>query len=303
MEKWTNTNKQETDRQTNKKNSRFRNNRISIFKFWCYSSNIQYWCWYLSRISVVVLPGGWVLFFFLFCFVLFFQRQLLSQLLPSVRCSLSLGSEISSAAQQLSCFGIGFSLCWFTGGLFLCLSLFLWGKLSDLSANPCCVLWCSMFVFQFFGVNWLWMLLTGSGDELFGPLSALFQAAAYHLPAVSPSAFQPLFTESSWRSAPCSSPLLQCTRSTPSPLCCVLVFSSLFIQLFFFLQGRGQSVLGAMLVYPRGGWENTTWCLVLTCWSAECLPSRYGAGSWWHRQPTCSLSVTWHGEAFHVLGV
>jgi hypothetical protein len=30
------------------------------------------------------------------------------------------------------------------------------------------------------------------GDEICGPLSALFQAAAYHLPTVSPSAF-PVF--------------------------------------------------------------------------------------------------------------
>jgi hypothetical protein len=36
------------------------------------------------------------------------------------------------------------------------------------------------------------VLLTGSGDELCGPLPALFQVAAYHLPAVSLSAF-PVF--------------------------------------------------------------------------------------------------------------
>jgi hypothetical protein len=33
------------------------------------------------------------------------------------------------------------------------------------------------------------MLFIGSGDELCGLLPALFQAAAYHLPAVIPSAF------------------------------------------------------------------------------------------------------------------
>jgi hypothetical protein len=57
------------------------------------------------------------------------------------------------------------------------------------------------------------------------------------------------------------SPLLQCTYNT-LPLCCVLVFSSLFIQFFFFCGAGGQSVQGAMLVYPRCGWGNTdAWCL------------------------------------------
>jgi hypothetical protein len=51
----TNTNKQET-KQTNKKvpgsvTIEFQ----SYFKFWCYSSSIQSWCWYLSRSSVDVL--------------------------------------------------------------------------------------------------------------------------------------------------------------------------------------------------------------------------------------------------------
>jgi hypothetical protein len=46
-----------------------------------------------------------------------------------------------------------------------------------------------LIIFQFCCVVWLWMLLTGSGDELCGPLPTLFQAAAYHLPTVSPSAF------------------------------------------------------------------------------------------------------------------
>jgi hypothetical protein len=69
-----------------------------------------------------------------------------------------------------------------------------------------------LIVFQFWGIIWLWMLLTGSEDELCGLLSALFQAAAYHLLTVRPSAF-PAFVY--WKfpqgSAPCSSPLLQCT--------------------------------------------------------------------------------------------
>jgi hypothetical protein len=50
--------------------------------------------------------------------------------------------EISSVADQLSCFVVGFSLCWFTGGFFLFLTLFLCGQVSDPSASSllsgCC---------------------------------------------------------------------------------------------------------------------------------------------------------------------
>jgi hypothetical protein len=37
-----------------------------------------------------------------------------------------------------------------------------------------------------------------------------------------------------------------------------------------------------MLLYPIGGCGNTTWCLVLTCLSARCFPSRFGASVCWH---------------------
>jgi hypothetical protein len=54
----------------------------------------------------------------------------------------SSGSRVSSEAHQLSCFGVGFSLSLITGDFFLCLATFLWGKVSDLSADPllsaCC---------------------------------------------------------------------------------------------------------------------------------------------------------------------
>jgi hypothetical protein len=63
-----------------------------------------------------------------------------------------------------------------------------------------------------------------------------------------------------------------------------------------------QTAQGVMLVYPRGGWRNSKGCLTLTCWPAECLPSRFGAGVWW-QQPSCFLSVTWSGEAFYGLGL
>jgi hypothetical protein len=137
---------------------------------------------------------------------------------------LSSGSAISSVAQQLSCFGVGFSLCWITEGLFLCPVPILWGKISDLSAGPL-LLACRdgfLIMFQFCSVVWVWMLLVGSGDELCGPLHALFQVAAYHPPAVGPSAFPGfVYWKFAWRLAPRSSSLLRCAFSNSTPLLCV----------------------------------------------------------------------------------
>jgi hypothetical protein len=120
-------------------------------------------------------------------------------------------------------------------------------------------------VFQFCRAIWLWVLLTGSGDELCGPLPALFQTVAYHPPTVSPPAFPALVY---WKfmqiSAPC--PLsFSGVLSASCPLCCVLVFSSLLIVLFFFFAGGSQSAQGAMLVYttglgiPSDAWHSPVW--------------------------------------------
>jgi hypothetical protein len=128
------------------------------------------------------------------------------------------------------------------------------------------------------------MLVTCSGDELCGLLSALFQAVAYHPPTVSPSAFPVFFYwKFTQRSAPCSSPLLWCTQCT-LPLLLHVLFSSLFIiELFFFFQGRGQSSQGAMLIYPRGSCGNAACCLfahLLFCISqADLEPVSGSAGA------------------------
>jgi hypothetical protein len=62
--------------------------------------------------------------------------------------------ENSSVVLQPSCFGVGFSLCWFTGGLFFCLVPFLWGKARDPSARPLLSACCDglLIVFQFCSV-------------------------------------------------------------------------------------------------------------------------------------------------------
>jgi hypothetical protein len=202
----------------------------------------------------------------------------LSQLLPQWGEGCLQVPEISSVANWLSFFGVGFLLCWFIGGLFLCLVPFFWGQVRDLSASSLLSVYYAglLTVFQFCSIVWLWMLLTSSGDELCGLLFALFQAAAYHLPTVSPSAF-PVFVywKFAWRSAPCLSPRLQCAQSTPPPLLRVafqlLVYCSV---VFFFLQDGGQSFQGAMLVYASGSCGNTTCRLfahLLVCVSQAAL--------------------------------
>jgi hypothetical protein len=135
------------------------------------------------------------------------------------------------------------------------------------------------------------MLLTGSEDKLCRLLLSLFQAVAYHLATVSPSAFQPLITESSHGDQLLPPPPFFGALSTTPPLYCVLVFSSLFIQ-FFWLEG--QSAQGA------GG--KTEWCLTLTCLVCQVSPKHIWC--WWLEvATTCFLSVTWHGEALLGLEV
>jgi hypothetical protein len=100
----------------------------------------------------------------------------------------------------------------------------------------------------------------GSGNKLCGALSVLFQAAAHHPPTASHLLSQALCTESSREDQLLAPPLFSSMLRTPYPLLHVL-FSSLFIIIIFFLRGRGQSVQGAMLVYPRGNCGNTMCCL------------------------------------------
>jgi hypothetical protein len=129
------------------------------------------------------------------------------------------------------------------------------------------------------------MLLTGSGDEFCGLLSALFQALAYHPPTVGPSAFLVfVYSKFAQRSAPCHCPLLWCAQSTPPSLLCVL-FSSLFIIQFFsfvlFCFAGWRSLYpGAMLVYPRDSCGSTTCSLfahLLVCVSQVGLEPGSGA--------------------------
>jgi hypothetical protein len=242
---------------------------------------------------------------------------------------LSSGSRISSVVHQLSCFGVGFTVLDYWGLISLPCP-FLWGKVSDPSASPLLSACCGglLIIFQFCSVIWLWMLLTGSWDVLCGLLPALFQAATYHPTTVGPSAFPAfVYWKFTWRSAPCSSPLLPCAFSNSIPLLCLrfqfLVYSSVFCLFvfwfffFFFLLGSGgQSVQEAMLVYPRCGWENSVMlgAHLLVCWMSpkqvwsRCLaagvllfsqcdmawrifPWARGSGCWSFDSPWCFIST------------
>jgi hypothetical protein len=70
---------------------------------------------------------------------------------------------------------------------------------------------------------------------------------------------------------------------TPCPLCYVSVLLLFIIQVFFFFLGGGQSVQGAMLIWPRVVCGSTTCRLahLVVC----VFPSGLGAGVWWRGSP------------------
>jgi hypothetical protein len=124
--------------------------------------------------------------------------------------------------------------------------------------------------------------------------------SAYHPPLSALLPFQSLFTESS-----CGDHLL---APSPSPMCSehptpsaaypfqFLVYYSVFFsqvgvrlsrKLFWFIPGVAVGILHATYL--------------LTCWSAS--PKQVWS---WHLvawEPSCFLSVTWHGETLYGLGV
>jgi hypothetical protein len=64
------------------------------------------------------------------------------------------GFRISSVAYQLSCFGVGFSLCLITMTYFFASPPFLWGKVSDPSIGLLLSACCDglLIIFQFCSV-------------------------------------------------------------------------------------------------------------------------------------------------------
>jgi hypothetical protein len=109
--------------------------------------------------------------------------------------------------------------------------------------------------------------------------------SSYHPPTVNPSALTVFVTECLCTDQLPALPPFSGVLKAPtlSAVCSFSVPCLLFS--FFVCGGQGSVCPGAMLVYSKGGWGNTTWCLVLTYWSAECLLSRFGASVWWHGSP------------------
>jgi hypothetical protein len=173
-------------------------------------------------------------------------------------------------------------------------------SVNQLSASVCYA--GLLIVFQFWNINWLWLLLTGSADELCVPLCALFQAVAYQLPTVRPSAF-PVFVYWNFtqRSASCTSPLLWWLKVT-YPLCCTFLFSSLFIIHFFCRAGRSVCPGGYAHLFHGCLWENMC-CLfahLFVCWMS---PKQVWSQHLAAQKASSFLSVMWSGEALYRLGV
>jgi hypothetical protein len=144
-------------------------------------------------------------------------------------------------------------------------------------------------------------------------LADLFPAAAHLLPTVSCLLLKALFTKGSreeqllasppfssgeaclpdyccrlcllnvpMETAPCPSPLLHCTQSTPPHYLSFSVACLLFR--FFSFCGTGVSLFrGLCWFIPGVAWEN---CMLLICSPVGLhLPSRFGAGVWQHGSP------------------
>jgi hypothetical protein len=124
----------------------------------------------------------------------------------------------------------------------------------------------------------------GSEDELFGPLYALFQAAAHHPPNVNSSTFLGLVYGNIVRVQLLASPPFSLSSVSPAS-CAVCPFQFLvYYPVFFkFFCGLGSVCLGSMLVYPRHSCGNTVCRLfahLLVCISQAGLePLSGGAGA------------------------
>jgi hypothetical protein len=309
MNKQTQTNKKQ-DKQTNwqTKNSTFRNNRISIL-VWVLVLLLQH------PILVLVFKQklchslarwlGSVCFFFPFCL----SEAAAWSAPPSVGCgSLSLYVVLRFWNQLCRSPAV---LLW--SWVFTVFDY--WGLVSlacpfSLGQSQWSISWppavSVLIVFQFCTVIWLWMLLTGSGDEFCALLPALFQAAAITSPLSALLPFQPLFTESLWEDQLLAPPPFSSMLSVSCLLWYVLVFSSLFIVqfIFFFLQGRASVSLPRgpcwfILEVSRGNCM-TVGVHLLVC---QMSPKQVWSQHLVAQQPSSFLSVTWHGEAFHRLGV
>jgi hypothetical protein len=137
------------------------------------------------------------------------QLQLLGQLLPQQGGAVQIWMLPSASGDQLcrpliALLWRGFLLCLFTGfpqWRFISLPFHLsLGQVQcgvPKAPSTLSVLWLFTVCFQFCGPVWLWVLLTGSGNELCGLLPTLLLGVAYRLPFSTFLPFQCLFTDCS----------------------------------------------------------------------------------------------------------
>jgi hypothetical protein len=148
-----------------------------------------------------------------------------------------------------------------TGGLFLCPNPFLWGRVSVLSAHPCCqcvmiiccfsILWSSLTLDA---VHWLrrWALWSTTCPAYeSGLLPTHFCSSSVCL----------LIVHAEIRSLLLPLSLVHFQLSCPSAV--MLDYSLLFVIQFFL--GVGVSLPRGCAGLSRGWWGNSMWCVALTC--------------------------------------
>jgi hypothetical protein len=115
--------------------------------------------------------------------------------------------------------------------------------------------------------------------------------------------FQPLFTESSCRDQLLALSLSFGALIAPHPLYCMFVFNSLFIVQLVFFVGWVSVCPGSYAGLSQGWlWEYhmTLGAHLLVCWMS---PKQVWSLRLAVQEPSCFLSVMWHGEALYGLEV
>jgi hypothetical protein len=154
-----------------------------------------------------------------------------------------------------------------------------------------------LFAFQFWGAVWFWMLLSGSGDQLFDPLPALVWRVYYRTPALNLHCLSCVYLMRVhcwvYLLAP---PPFSGVGSVfhPSPLLSVFDYSSLFV--FQFYCGEDQSAQGCNGLCSQRvvrGFLCGAWCSSVCCvnWHAgRFAVSSGGGGKKW-----CQIFSMQHG--------
>jgi hypothetical protein len=188
-------------------------------------------------------------------------------------------------------------------GLFLCLALFLWGKVRDPSASSllsaCCAGLLIVFNFATFDFGCCSLAQEMSFVDCYLPyfrqrLITGLQSAL--LP------FQSLFTENCYGDQLLALPSFSTVLTIPHPLCCV-PFQFLVHYSVFFCVGWGSVCPGGYAGLSQGWlWE---YHVMFVAHLLVCRMSPKQVWSWRlvAREPSCFLSVMWHREALYGLGV